>query len=161
MSPDPHETTSKYGEANRGDFTTETATPQSTENSIGGKKESKEKSKLKVAFSMDNIYEGPSSAATAATDSGTGADSEPSGNTMNWILENSHASATQTQGMRNAKAKDISKKVKLEDILTGMAPVGRYQKDIASYKFWNTQPVAKFGMKNISRVYFAQSTITN
>ncbi|CAK7566856.1 MAG: glycylpeptide N-tetradecanoyltransferase [Sporothrix epigloea] len=37
------------------------------------------------------------------------------------------------------------KKLKLADIMTGMAASGKNAKDMASYKFWQTQPVPKFG----------------
>jgi len=35
--------------------------------------------------------------------------------------------------------------LKLEDIMTGLASSGKNVKDMASYKFWQTQPVMKFG----------------
>ncbi|CAK7273377.1 glycylpeptide N-tetradecanoyltransferase [Sporothrix epigloea] len=37
------------------------------------------------------------------------------------------------------------KQLKLADIMTGMAASGKNAKDMASYKFWQTQPVPKFG----------------
>ncbi|KAL1892785.1 glycylpeptide N-tetradecanoyltransferase [Sporothrix stenoceras] len=37
------------------------------------------------------------------------------------------------------------KKLNLAEIMTGMAPSGKNAKDMASYKFWQTQPVPKFG----------------
>jgi glycylpeptide N-tetradecanoyltransferase len=33
----------------------------------------------------------------------------------------------------------------LQDIMTGLAASGKNAKDMASYKFWSTQPVPKFG----------------
>lgn len=42
-------------------------------------------------------------------------------------------------------ASEALKKLKLEDILTGLAASGKNVKDMASYKFWGTQPVPKFG----------------
>ena len=39
------------------------------------------------------------------------------------------------------------KKLNLEDIMTGLAANGKNYKDIGSYKFWQTQPVPKFGDK--------------
>ena len=42
-------------------------------------------------------------------------------------------------------AADVMKKLSLEDILTGLAQSGKNVKDMASYKFWQTQPVPKFG----------------
>lgn len=36
-------------------------------------------------------------------------------------------------------------RLNLEEIMTGLASSGKNVKDMASYKFWNTQPVMKFG----------------
>ncbi|GKT41521.1 glycylpeptide N-tetradecanoyltransferase [Colletotrichum spaethianum] len=36
-------------------------------------------------------------------------------------------------------------KLNLQDIMTGLASAGKNAKDMASYKFWATQPVPKFG----------------
>ncbi|KAL2163341.1 hypothetical protein VTH06DRAFT_5398 [Thermothelomyces fergusii] len=44
-----------------------------------------------------------------------------------------------------AKAIEAFKKLKLQDIMTGLASSGKNRKDMASYKFWSTQPVPKFG----------------
>ncbi|KAK3937198.1 acyl-CoA N-acyltransferase [Diplogelasinospora grovesii] len=37
------------------------------------------------------------------------------------------------------------KRLKLQDIMTGLASSGKNRKDMASYKFWATQPVPQFG----------------
>lgn len=37
------------------------------------------------------------------------------------------------------------KKLKIQDIITGLASSGKNRKDMASYKFWATQPVPQFG----------------
>ncbi|KAF6822867.1 Glycylpeptide N-tetradecanoyltransferase [Colletotrichum plurivorum] len=37
------------------------------------------------------------------------------------------------------------RKLNLQDIMTGLASAGKNAKDMASYKFWATQPVPKFG----------------
>ncbi|GAO49241.1 N-myristoyl transferase [Saitoella complicata NRRL Y-17804] len=39
----------------------------------------------------------------------------------------------------------LLKQVKLQELLTGMAPGGKNKKDMADYKFWKTQPVAPLG----------------
>lgn len=44
-----------------------------------------------------------------------------------------------------AKAIEAFKKLKLQDIMTGLASSGKNRKDMASYKFWSTQPVPQFG----------------
>jgi glycylpeptide N-tetradecanoyltransferase len=45
------------------------------------------------------------------------------------------------------QATDALKKLSLEDIMTGLAAKGKNAKDMGSYKFWQTQPVPKFGEK--------------
>jgi glycylpeptide N-tetradecanoyltransferase len=49
--------------------------------------------------------------------------------------------------LSSRQAADALKKLSLEDIMTGLAANGRNAKDMASYKFWQTQPVPKFGEK--------------
>ncbi|KAI5467577.1 acyl-CoA N-acyltransferase [Mariannaea sp. PMI_226] len=44
-------------------------------------------------------------------------------------------------------AAKMLKKLNLEDIMTGLAASGKNAKDMGSYKFWQTQPVPKFGEK--------------
>jgi glycylpeptide N-tetradecanoyltransferase len=47
-----------------------------------------------------------------------------------------------------ASSKDMAerfKSLKLDEIMTGLASSGKNAKDMASYKFWSTQPVPKFG----------------
>ncbi|KAJ2894645.1 Glycylpeptide N-tetradecanoyltransferase [Zalerion maritima] len=44
-----------------------------------------------------------------------------------------------------AKAAEFMKKLSLQDVMTGLAATGKGAKDMASYKFWQTQPVPKFG----------------
>jgi glycylpeptide N-tetradecanoyltransferase len=40
---------------------------------------------------------------------------------------------------------ELLKKMNLQEIMTGLAAGGKNAKDMASYKFWQTQPVPKFG----------------
>ncbi|TAQ90823.1 hypothetical protein B7494_g852 [Chlorociboria aeruginascens] len=47
--------------------------------------------------------------------------------------------------LASSKAADSLKKLGLEDIMTGLAASGKNVKDMGSYKFWQTQPVPKFG----------------
>jgi glycylpeptide N-tetradecanoyltransferase len=47
--------------------------------------------------------------------------------------------------LSGSKATESLKKLKLEDIMTGLASSGKNVKDMANYKFWQTQPVPKFG----------------
>jgi glycylpeptide N-tetradecanoyltransferase len=49
------------------------------------------------------------------------------------------------EGSSMSSAAEALKKLKLEDIMTGLAASGKNVKDMGSYKFWGTQPVPKFG----------------
>jgi glycylpeptide N-tetradecanoyltransferase len=51
--------------------------------------------------------------------------------------------------LSSKEAAEALKKLSLEDIMTGLAANGKNAKDIGSYKFWQTQPVPKFGEKTI------------
>jgi glycylpeptide N-tetradecanoyltransferase len=48
-------------------------------------------------------------------------------------------------GVDHASAVEALKRLNLDDIMTGLASSGKNVKDMASYKFWSTQPVMKFG----------------
>ncbi|KAL0934832.1 glycylpeptide n-tetradecanoyltransferase [Colletotrichum truncatum] len=53
-----------------------------------------------------------------------------------------------TGGSGNKSAEETAaalQKLNLQDIMTGLASAGKNAKDMASYKFWATQPVPKFG----------------
>ncbi|RFU78734.1 glycylpeptide n-tetradecanoyltransferase [Trichoderma arundinaceum] len=55
---------------------------------------------------------------------------------------------SQASGSANPSPDQIAellKKMNLQDIMTGLAAAGKNVKDMASYKFWQTQPVPKFG----------------
>lgn len=47
--------------------------------------------------------------------------------------------------LSDAKLSEAMKTLSLQDIMSGLASSGKNVKDIASYKFWQTQPVPKFG----------------
>lgn len=48
-------------------------------------------------------------------------------------------------GDPDASALEALKRLNLQDIMTGLATSGKNVKDMASYKFWATQPVPRFG----------------
>ena len=61
------------------------------------------------------------------------------------LLEMNPSLKGEVAGMDKGKAVDTLKKLNVADLLTGMAISGKNQKDMASYKFWQTQPVPRFG----------------
>ena len=50
-------------------------------------------------------------------------------------------------GMPPEKAADLLKKMDVSQLLSGLSISGKNQKDMASYKFWATQPVPRFDEK--------------
>ncbi len=64
--------------------------------------------------------------------------------TLNPALAQEVAQATGTANPSPDQAADMLKKMKLEDIMSGFAASGKNVKDMASYKFWGTQPVPRF-----------------
>ncbi len=66
---------------------------------------------------------------------------------LNPALANELLGGEGGQGSADATANAIEafKKLKLQDIMTGLASSGKNRKDMASYKFWSTQPVLQFG----------------
>ncbi|EON97088.1 putative glycylpeptide n-tetradecanoyltransferase protein [Phaeoacremonium minimum UCRPA7] len=57
---------------------------------------------------------------------------------------NALAGGSSSGSVDPARAAELLKKLKLEDVMTGLASTGKNVKDMASYKFWQTQPVPRF-----------------
>lgn len=66
------------------------------------------------------------------------------------LLEMNPALKNEMAGMDKGKAAEILRNLDLSDLLTGMSVGGKNQKDMASYKFWQTQPVPRFDDKEES-----------
>ncbi|KAL9103477.1 MAG: hypothetical protein Q9163_001473 [Psora crenata] len=60
------------------------------------------------------------------------------------LLEMNSSLKGELAGMDHGKATEKLKELDVGDILTGMSVSGKNQKDMASYKFWQTQPVPRF-----------------
>lgn len=56
------------------------------------------------------------------------------------------------------KAAEAFKKLSLNDVMTGLALSGKNAKDMASYKFWKTQPVPRFD-EDISKGPFEEGPL--
>ena len=63
---------------------------------------------------------------------------------LNPALAQEVATASGTSNPTPDQAAELLKKMKLEDIMSGFAASGKNVKDMASYKFWGTQPVPRF-----------------
>lgn len=64
---------------------------------------------------------------------------------LNPALAQELASASKSGKPSVEEAATLLKKLNLQEIMTGLAASGRNAKDMGSYKFWQTQPVPKFG----------------
>ena len=67
------------------------------------------------------------------------------------LLEMNPSLKGEVAGLDKSKAVEALKKLDVSDLLTGMSINGKNQKDMASYKFWQTQPVPRFGIHLILR----------
>ncbi|ERF68035.1 Glycylpeptide N-tetradecanoyltransferase [Endocarpon pusillum Z07020] len=63
------------------------------------------------------------------------------------LLEMNPALRGELGTLDKSKAREMLKKMNISDLLTGMSIGGKNQKDMASYKFWQTQPVPRFDEK--------------
>lgn len=60
------------------------------------------------------------------------------------LLQMNPALASELVGMPHDKAVETLGKMNVADLLTGLSLGNKNQKDMASYKFWQTQPVPRF-----------------
>lgn len=60
------------------------------------------------------------------------------------LLEKNPALKNEMAGVENENAPEALQKMSIADLLTGLSVGGKNQKDMASYKFWQTQPVTRF-----------------
>ncbi|OJJ44620.1 hypothetical protein ASPZODRAFT_71446 [Penicilliopsis zonata CBS 506.65] len=68
------------------------------------------------------------------------------------LLEKNPALKNEMAGLDREQAAAALRKMGLEELLTGLSLKGKNQKDMASYKFWQTQPVPHFNEKGKGEV---------
>lgn len=82
---------------------------------------------------------------------GEGSDTKPASriteNMAESLLELNPSLKAELSGVGKDKAADILRKMDVADLMTGLSVGGKNQKDMASYKFWQTQPVPRFDDK--------------
>lgn len=96
----------------------------------------KKKKKLFGKKSKDGAEEGPATAGKKLT-----SDMAES------LLEKNPALKGELEGLDKKKTTEALRNMNIADLLTGLAIGGKNQKDMASYKFWSTQPVPRFDEK--------------
>lgn len=112
---------------------TSTSTP--ADGATGKKKKSKRK-KLAAAISGDKEQGDPSKPASKMSDS-----------SIQTLLEMNPALKGELSKLPPEKAQEMLKKMDVSQLLTGLSLNNKNQKDMASYKFWQTQPVPRFDDK--------------
>lgn len=100
------------------------------------KKKKSKRARLKKALGAkveDETADGPTNPASKLT-----------AEMVEQLLEMNPSLKGEVAGMDKEKAAETLKKLDVADLLTGMSVSGKNQKDMASYKFWQTQPVPRF-----------------
>ncbi|KAK3317816.1 acyl-CoA N-acyltransferase [Cercophora scortea] len=119
------------------------------------KKKNKKRNKIKQALS-DTLGSGNSGATQALANANSKSDPKKAieGLTseqisefiaLNPALANELLGSGEGSSANTASAIEAFKQLKIQDIVTGLASSGKNRKDMASYKFWATQPVPQFG----------------
>lgn len=104
------------------------------------KKKKSKKAKLKQALGVGKKENGDKEASGGPSNLG----SKLTSGMVEQLLEMNPSLKGEVAGMDKEKAAETLKKLDVADLLTGMSVSGKNQKDMASYKFWQTQPVPRF-----------------
>ena len=100
------------------------------------KKKKSKKSRMKKALGIKESESGSSGSSNPA--------SKLTAEMVEQLLEMNPSLKGEVAGMDKEKAAEKLKTLDVADLLTGMSVSGKNQKDMASYKFWQTQPVPRF-----------------
>ncbi|TGO21776.1 hypothetical protein BPAE_0201g00140 [Botrytis paeoniae] len=144
----PEETSSTQAqvESENEEDNDETTTGATGTPATGKKKKSKRK-KVKAALGVGSSSDGPSEKPTREDLSKAVAGLSKS--QIQDILALNPALAQQLGAvdgeLSSKQATEAVRKLSLEDIMTGLASSGKNVKEMGAYKFWQTQPVPKFG----------------
>ena len=104
------------------------------------KKKKSKKAKLKKALGVSSKDTGDQDVAGSSSNPA----SKLTEGMVDQLLEMNPSLKSEVSGMDKSKAVETLKKMDVADLLTGMSVNGKNQKDMASYKFWQTQPVPRF-----------------
>ncbi|PMD31435.1 N-myristoyl transferase [Hyaloscypha variabilis F] len=140
------DTSAKVESENEEEHEEDTGAPDTPASGAAAKKKKSKKKRIKAALTGKSS-EGSSG---GSRDEVQKAVSGLSTDQINEILKMNPALAEQLGvgkdgDLSESKATESLKRLKLEDIMTGLASSGKNVKDMANYKFWQTQPVPKFG----------------
>ena len=108
------------------------------------KKKKSKKAKIKSALSLGKSEDGSKEGADGGSSSSSKPAEKLTSGMVEQLLEMNPSLKSEVQGLNKEDAASKIKKLDIADLLTGMTVNGKNQKDMASYKFWSTQPVARF-----------------
>lgn len=108
------------------------------------KKKKSKKAKIKSALSVGKSSSGNDEAQSGESSSSSNPASKLTSGMVQQLLEMNPSLKNEVSGLSKEQAANEIKKLDVSDLLTGMTVSGKNQKDMASYKFWSTQPVARF-----------------
>ncbi|KAM0185634.1 hypothetical protein ACHAPC_004945 [Botrytis cinerea] len=145
-TPEDTSSTQAQVESENEEDNDETATGATGTPATGKKKKSKRK-KVKAALGVGSSSDGPSEKPTREDLSKAVAGLSKS--QIQDILALNPALAQQLGAvdgeLSSKQATEAVRNLSLEDIMTGLASSGKNVKEMGAYKFWQTQPVPKFG----------------
>ena len=120
--------------------TTEAQDADSVAAGSAEKKKKSKKAKLRKVLGVGNKEDGDKDA--------SGSSSNPSSKITSGMVEQiltmNPSLKAEVSGKTKEEQTDAVRKMDVSELLTGMAVSGKNQKDMASYKFWQTQPVPRF-----------------
>ncbi|KAL8905683.1 MAG: hypothetical protein Q9171_006578 [Xanthocarpia ochracea] len=122
------------------DEAAEGESPDAVAAGSSAKKKKSKKAKIKKALGIINKEDGEASGSSSPPNPA----SKLTTGMMEQLLEMNPSLKGEVAGMEKEKAAEALKKLDVADLLTGMSVSGKNQKDMASYKFWHTQPVPQF-----------------
>ena len=102
-----------------------------------------------IAMSDSKDTDGKAPQAPSADTTGEASASKPTAAKIDpkmaeTLLELNPALKNELGGTDKSKAAEVLQKMDIADLLTGLSVGGKNTKDMASYKFWQTQPVPRF-----------------
>jgi len=104
------------------------------------KKKKSRRAKIKKALGVASKQDGDKDAGEGSTNPA----SKLTSGQVDQLLEMNPSLKGEVAGMDKEEASETIKKMNVSDLLTGMSVSANNQKDMASYKFWQTQPVPRF-----------------
>ncbi|KAI9807852.1 MAG: glycylpeptide N-tetradecanoyltransferase [Sarcosagium campestre] len=125
----------------------EASVAQDTTEAEGSKKKKKKSKRKRVKDAIGMGSSNSQSAGEASEDKKSKASDKLRGKVAEELLRSNPALQSELAALPQDKLDELIQKMSVSELMTGMAIGGKNQKDMASYKFWQTQPVPRFDDK--------------